>query len=136
MKTQSMIRMPLVRAATTRRGFVLAGVLSVVLATAAHATTIFTPPVIPDDDGTFFCLVTNVSTRTLVVRINVLDLNGGTTGHAGFTVPPLETRAAPGHGVSGDRFCQITTDGGKSSIRASVEVLSSSSAIEAVYPVP
>ena len=59
---------------------VLASVLPVILAAAAHATTIFTPPVIPDDDGTF--------------------------------------------------------DGGKSSIRASVEVLSSSSMIEAVYPVP
>jgi hypothetical protein len=118
------------------RKFLLAGVLPVVLATAAYATTIFTPPVIPDDDGTFFCLVTNVSAKTLVVKIDVLDLNGGMTGHAGFTVPPLETRAAPGHGTSGDRFCQITIDGGRSSIRASVEVLSSSSAIEAVYPVP
>jgi hypothetical protein len=118
------------------RRFLLAGVLPVVLATAAHATTIFTPPVIPDDDGTFFCLVTNVSVKTVVAKIDVLDLNGGTTGHAGFTIPPLETRAAPGHGASGDRFCQITFDGSKTSIRATVEVLSSSSAIEAVYSVP
>ena len=118
------------------RRFLLASVLPLVLAEAAYATTIFTPPVIPDDDGTFFCLVTNVSAKTLVIMIDVLDLNGGTTGHIGFTVPPLETRAAPGHGASGDRFCQITVDGSKNTIRASVEVLSSSSAIEAVYPVP
>jgi len=115
---------------------VLASVLPVALSTAAYATTIFTPPVIPDDDGSFFCLVTNVSVKTIVTRIDVLDLNGGTTGHVGFTIPPLETRAAPGHGASGDRICQITFDGGKTSIRASVEVLSSNSTIEAVYPVP
>jgi hypothetical protein len=34
--------------------FLLASVLSVILAEAAGATTIFTPPVVPDDDGTFF----------------------------------------------------------------------------------
>jgi hypothetical protein len=119
----------------TRR-FLLASVLPVVLAGAANAATIFTPPVIPDDDGSFFCLVTNVSAQTLAVMIDVLDMNGGTSGHTGFVVPPLETRAAPGHGASGDRVCRITVNGGKSTIRASVEVLSSSSAIEAVYPVP
>ena len=118
------------------RRFLVASVLPVVFAQAAYATTIFTPPVIPDDDGTFFCLVTNVSAKTLAVMIDVFDLNGGTTGHFGFTIPPLETRAAPGHGASGDRVCQITVDGGKNTIRASVQVLSSSSAIEAVYPVP
>jgi hypothetical protein len=118
------------------RRFLLAIVLPVVLAEAAYAATVFTPPVIPDDDGTFFCVVTNASTRTLAITIDVLDMNGGTTGHTGFTVPPLQTRAAPGHDASGDRLCQITFDGGRSTIRASVEVLSSSSAIEAVYPVP
>ncbi len=106
------------------------------LAGAACAATIFTPPVIPDDDGTFFCVVTNVSARTVAVTIDVVDLNGGRSGHAGFTVPPLETRAAPGHGASGDRVCQITVDAGRSAIRASIEVLSGSSAIEAVYAVP
>ena len=121
---------------TLSRRFLLASVLAVVLAEVAYAATIFTPPVIPDDDGDFFCLVTNVSTRTLAVMIDLLDLNGGTTRHVGFTVPPLETRAAPGHGASNDRFCRITVDGGRTTIRASVEVLSSSSAIEAVYPVP
>jgi hypothetical protein len=40
------------------------------------------PTVIPDDDGTFFCLVTNVSTRTLVVMIDVLELNGRRVGGA------------------------------------------------------
>jgi hypothetical protein len=118
------------------RRFLLACVLPVVLAEGAYAATIFTPPVIPDDDGDFFCLVTNVSAKTLAVMIDVLDLNGGTTRHIGLTVPPLETRAAPGHGASNDRLCRITVDGGKNTIRASVEVLSSSSAIEAVYPVP
>jgi hypothetical protein len=118
------------------RRFLLASVLPVVLARAAYAATIFTPPVIPDDNGTFFCLVTNVSTKTFAVMIDVFDVNGGMTGHFAFTTPPLETRAAPGHGASGDRFCQITVDGGRNTIRASVEVLSSSSAIEAVYPVP
>ena len=119
------------------RRFLLARLLSVVLVTeAAQAATIFTPPVIPDDDGTFFCLATNVSTRTLIVTFDVFDFDGGTSGHFGFTVPPLETRAAPGHGASGDRVCRITVDGSRSMIRASVEVLSSGSAIEAVYPVP
>jgi len=50
--------------------------------------------------------------------------------------PQLRQRAAPGNGASGDRFCQITIDGSRNSIRASVEMLSSSSMIEAVYPVP
>ena len=119
------------------RRFVLAGWLPVLFAHAAYATTIFTPPVIPDDDGGFFCLVTNVSAQRLAIRIDVLEVNGATTGHVGFIVPPLETRAAPGHGASGDRLCRITVDGGgRSTIRASVEVMSSSSAIEAVYPVP
>jgi hypothetical protein len=119
----------------TRR-FVLASVLPVILAEAVYAATISTPPVVPDDNGTFFCLVTNVSAKTLDVQIDVFDVNGGTSGHFGFITPPLSTRAALGHGASGDRFCQITVDGGKNTIRASVEVLSSSSAIEAVYPVP
>ena len=118
------------------RRFLLASVLPVVLAEAAYATTIFTPPVIPDDDGFFFCLVTNVSPKTLTVMVDVLDMNGATAKHFGFTVPPLETRAALGEGDSGGRVCRITLDGGRTSIRASVEVFSSSSAIEAVYPVP
>ena len=119
----------------TRR-FVLASVLPLLLAEAASAATISTPPVVPDDDGTFFCLVTNVSAKTLDVQIDVLDVNGGTSAHFGFITPPRATRAALGHGASGDRVCQITVDGGRNAIRASVEVLSSSSAIEAVYPVP
>jgi hypothetical protein len=49
--------------------FVLACVLPVVLAEAAYAATISTPPVVPDDNGTFFCLVTNVSAKTLDVQI-------------------------------------------------------------------
>ena len=118
------------------RRFLLASVLPVILAEAAYATTISTPPVIPDDNGTFFCLVTNVSAKTLDVQIDVFDMNGGTSGHFGFVTPPLATRAALGHGASGDRFCGITVDGGRNTIRASVEVLSSSLAIEAVYPVP
>lgn len=105
-----------------------------VVAGAAHAVSIFTPPVIPDDDGSFFCLATNVSTRTLNMVFEVFDVNGGMSRHIGLTVPPLSTRAA--FGTSTDRFCRISIDGGRTSIRASVEVLSSSSAIEAVYSVP
>jgi hypothetical protein len=63
-------------------------------------------------------------------------MNGGTSRHVGFVLPPLQTRAAPAHGASDDRFCRITVDAGRSAIRASVEVLSSGSAIEAVYAVP
>jgi hypothetical protein len=85
---------------------------------------------------TFFCLVTNVSTRTLTIAFDVLDVNGGTSRHLGFVVPPLATRAAPGSGASGDRACRITVDAGRSSIRTSVQVLSSGTVIEAVYPVP
>jgi len=118
------------------RRFLLAGVLAAVLAATAHAVTVVTPPVIPDDDGTFFCVVTNVSFRTLILRIEVFDVNGGSSGNFNFTVPPLATRAGLGRGADGDRFCRITVDGGRSSIRASVEVLSSTAAIEAVYPVP
>lgn len=118
------------------RRFLAAGVIAVSLVKVASAATIFTPPVIPDDDGDFFCLVTNVSDRTLTVTIEVFDMNGGASRHIGFTVPPLQTRAAPGHGASNDRLCRVTVDGARSTIRASVEVLSSSSAIEAVYPVP
>lgn len=116
--------------------FVLAGLLSIVLAEAAHAVTISTPPVVPDDDGTFFCLVTNVSAKPLDIRIDVVDVNGGTSTHFGFNTPPRATRAALGRGALSDRFCQITIDAGRSAIRASVEVQSSSAAIEAVYPVP
>ena len=121
---------------TVFRAFLLATLFSATFAEAALATTIFTPPVIPDDDGDFFCLVTNVSPRTLDVGIHVIDMNGGTSRHVGFVVPPLETRAVPGHGASSDRVCRITVDAGRSAIRASVEVFSSTSAIEAVYPVP
>jgi hypothetical protein len=118
------------------RTFLLAGVLPVMLAGAARAATIFTPPVIPDDDGSFFCVATNVGPRTLTVVFEVFDLNGAISRRIGLVVPPLETRAAPGNGASNDRFCRITFDGGRSAIRASVEVLSSGSAIEAVYSVP
>ena len=118
------------------RRLLLASALSAILAEAAYAATISTPPVIPDDDGIFFCLVTNVSPKTLDVQIDVFDVNGGRSGHFGFITPPLATRAALGHGTAGDRFCQITVDGGKNTIRASVQVLSSNSAIQAVYPVP
>ena len=112
----------------------LTGALFVILSAAAHAVTISTPPVIPDDDGSFFCLATNVSSRTLNMVFEVFDMNGGLSRRIGLTVPPLHTRAAPG--ASTDRFCRISVDGGRTSIRASVEVLSSSSAIEAVYSVP
>ena len=116
------------------RSVMLASVISTILAEAAYAVSIFTPPVIPDDDGSFFCLATNVSTRTLNIVFEVFDMNGGMSRHIGLTVPPLSTRAAPG--TSSDRFCRISIDGGRTSIRASVQVLSSSSAIEAVYSVP
>jgi hypothetical protein len=116
------------------RRVLLASALSVVVAGAAHAVTIFTPPVIPDDDGRFFCLATNVSGRTLNVVFEVFDTNGGMSRRIGLTVPPLHTRAA--FGTSVDRFCRISVDGGRISIRASVEVLSGNSAIEAVYSVP
>ena len=116
------------------RRLLRASLLPVLIAGAVHAATIVTPPVIPDDDGDFFCLVTNTSVRPLVVGIDVVDVNGGTSRHLGFTVPPLATRAAPGHAV--DRLCRITADGGRSAIRASVEVLSATGEIEAVYPVP
>jgi hypothetical protein len=112
----------------------LAGACLVILAGAARAVSIFTPPVIPADDGSFLCLATNVSSRTLDVVFEVFDTNGGLSRRIGLTVPPLHTRAAPG--ASTDRFCRISIDGGRTSIRASVEVLSSGSAIEAVYSVP
>ena len=118
------------------RRFLLAWVLAAALAATAHAVTVVTSPVIPDDDGTFFCVVTNVSFRTLTLKIEVFDVNGGSSGSFNFTVPPLATRAGLGRGANGDRFCQITVDGGRTSIRTSVEVLSSTAAIEAVYPVP
>ena len=118
------------------RRFLAAGVLAAALAATGHAATVVTPPVIPDVDGTFFCVVTNVSFRTLILRIEVFDVNGGSNRSFNFTAPPLTTRAGLGHGADGDRFCRITFDGGRSSIRASVEVLSSSEEIEAVYPVP
>src|SRR5207244_5507606 len=105
------------------RSFLLASVLPVLLAKAASATIISTPPVIPDDNVTFFCLVTNVSAKTLDIQIDVFDMDGGTSGHFGFVTPPLATRAALGHGASGDRFCQIAVDGGEMMIRASVEIL-------------
>jgi hypothetical protein len=114
----------------------LGSVCLVLLAEAPWAATIFTPPVIPDDDGSFFCLVTNVSTRSVAIGIDVIELNGGTSRHIGLIVPSLATRAAPGFGASNDRLCRITFDGGRSTVRASVEVLSSNSTIEAVYPVP
>ena len=119
------------------RTFPLAILLPVLVAGAVHATTIVTPPVIPDDDGDFFCLVTNASVvRNLTVGIDVVDVNGGTSKHFGFVVPPLATRAAPGHGAKGDRVCRITADGGRSAVRASVQVLSADAVIEAVFPVP
>lgn len=118
------------------RMLLLAGVLPFVLAKAAHGATIFTPPVIPDDDGDFFCLMTNVGPRTLTVSIDVIEMNGGTSRHFGFVVPPLETRAALGRGVTNDRVCRITFDGGRTAIRASVQVMSSSSVIQSVFPVP
>jgi len=119
---------------TLKRPLLLAGVLAATLAATGHAATVVTPPVIPDVDGTFFCVVTNVSLRTLILRIEVFDVNGGSSRSFNFTAPPLTTRA--GFGRGDDRFCQITFDGGRSSIRASVEVLSSSEAIEALYSVP
>jgi hypothetical protein len=118
------------------RRILLASVLPLALSQAAHAATIFTPPVIPDDDGDFFCLATNVSTRTLTIAFDVIDDNGNTSRHVGFTVPPLDTRAAPGHGATSDRVCRITFDATRTAVRASVEVMSNGGAIEAVYPVP
>jgi hypothetical protein len=119
------------------RTFLLASVLTALLPGAGHATTIVTPPVIPDDDGDFFCLVTNTSVvRNLTVGIDVVDVNGGTSKHFGFLVPPLATRAAPGHGAKGDRVCRITVDGGRSSVRASVQLQSADAEIQSVFPVP
>ena len=118
------------------RSILLASLLPMLLAGAADAATIFTPPVIPDDDGIFFCLVTNVGAKTLDLQIDVFDMDGGMAGHFGFTTPPLATRAALGRGASRARFCRITIDASRNAIRASVEVQSSSDAIEAVYPVP
>ena len=38
--------------------------------------------------------MTNVGAKLLTVMVDVLDMNGGTAKHFGFTVAPLETRAA------------------------------------------
>ena|SRR5262245_54431120 len=110
-----------------KKSLLFAPLLGLVLTGAAHATTLFTPPLVPDGDNLLDCYIVNVGDKARAVTIAVLNREGEAV------VPPVEVTLNPGEekvataqasdtASDAPRYCQFVVEGGRSNYRASALV--------------
>ncbi len=87
----------------------LAGLI--LIAWAAHATTLFTPPLVPDGDNQLDCYLLNVSGQTLSASIEVLT-------HEGVVLEAVASVLADEQ----PRYCKFVVEGNKLHFRGSILV--------------
>ena len=105
--------------------------LTLLIASSAHADTIFiTPALDPPDDGALWCHVVNGSTTQTIEFVRQIIAFDGTVvfnpSGSGFTLGPLESTVAFTQSNSA-RYCIVTlVHGPKTKVRVSISVTDSS----------
>lgn len=98
-----------------------------VIATAAHAVTLSTPPLHPDADGRLVCTVVNVGGRKIAISAEVIAEAGENVTDFAATQWSGDNDEIPASVVvessaEAARFCKITVSGGgRSQVRAALE---------------
>jgi hypothetical protein len=110
-----------------KKSALFAPLLGLVLAGAAHATTLFTPPLVPEGTNLLDCYIVNVSDKERVVTITVLNREGeAVVVPLDVTLQPGEEKVvtAPASEEPSDapRYCKFIVEGLRSNYRASVLV--------------
>ena len=101
--------------------------MMLVIATAAHAVTLSTPPLTPDPDGRLACTVVNVGRRKIDIAAQIVGESGdNVTDFASteWSSESADTLASVVVESSAEaaRYCKVTvTGGGRSQVRAALE---------------
>lgn len=103
---------------------ILAAALLATTATTARGATLYTPPLSHTAGGYATCSVLNVSNKARTVTMNIRSVTGdGVYIGAPHTVEPGEVSVIGtfGFGNSTTRYCVVTVNGGKNTIRVTYE---------------
>ena len=101
---------------------VIAMLLLLVTAAPASATvTLYTPPQLLNTGLLdLWCVITNVSSKPVVVSITVLSESGSELDNTGeFSLDPLRTGGAASSGTATASMCRFTVNGAARAVRAS-----------------
>jgi hypothetical protein len=95
----------------------------VLMAAAAQAATLFTPPLFPDGDSQIDCYLLNVSDQVRRATIEVFNRDGESL------IPPVEVTLQPGTeevasvpAGENPRYCKFVVEGWRFNFRASILV--------------
>jgi len=112
--------------------------MMLVIATAAQAVTLSTPPLHPDADGRLVCTVVNVGGRKIGIAAEVVADAGQNVTDFAATEWSSESAEIPASVVvessaEAARYCKVTvTGGGRSQVRAALEAFDQSGTRTAV----
>lgn len=98
----------------------LAGLM--LMAWTAHATTLFTPPLVPDGDNQLDCDLLNVSGQTRSATIQVLTREGVVLESVDVTLHPGTEAVASVLADEQPRYCKFAVEGNKLHFRGSIVV--------------
>lgn len=108
---------------TRQNIFTFAVLLGLVLGTeAAHAATLFTPPLVPEGKNQLDCYLVNVSNETREAAIEVLNRDGEVLDSVSVTLDPGTEKVATVEADRQPRYCKFWVEGSRSHFRASVLV--------------
>jgi hypothetical protein len=111
---------------TMKRLFTFPLLLGLVLmAGAADAVTLFTPPLAPDngnEDQQLDCYLVNVSDKVREATIEVRNRDGEVLKSVPVTLNPGAEEVASVEASEEPRYCKFDVQGGRTSFRASVLV--------------
>lgn len=103
----------------TMKMFVVTTVIVLAATGPAYPATLITPPLVPLGEVTFACEVVNVSNTTRNIRIQIWGGSNNRILDAFFTLDPRMTALTGAFSADQPRYCEITVNGKKRSIRAS-----------------
>ncbi|HXH12441.1 MAG TPA: hypothetical protein VNP04_22070 [Alphaproteobacteria bacterium] len=92
------------------------------IAWAAHATTLFTPPLVPDGDNQLDCYLLNVSGQTRSATIEVLTREGRVLESIDVTLHSGTEAVASVLADAQPRYCKFVVEGNKLHFRGSILV--------------
>jgi hypothetical protein len=108
---------------TRKRIFTVALLLGLVLvAGAAYAAMLFTPPLVPLGTNQLDCYLVNVSDRVREATIQVLNRDGEVLKSVDVALDPGAEEVATVEANELPRYCRFIVDGGKNHFRASILV--------------
>jgi hypothetical protein len=97
---------------------VLTGI--VLLAGAARAATLFSPPLVPDGDNVLDCYLVNVSERPRAAKIQVFNREGVAVVTVETTLGPGQEDVARAEAGLLPRYCKFEVEGKRKHFRGSV----------------